>query len=256
MKRLITLGLTALIYLSVYSAPVKDYYQVLVYHYGSSEQEKMMDSYLESALLPFMHKSGFKYIGVFSPVNNDTAADKKIYVLITLKNPGQVAEWNDNMLQQKSAETNASAYWNSPYTAPPYTRMESILIRAWEMAPKMTLPSLKGPKEQRIYELRSYESATEKLYRNKVHMFNEGGEVKLFARLNFNAIFYGDVLAGDRMPNLMYMTSFDNMADRDAHWKEFVASPEWKKLTSMEEYKNNVSKSDIILMKAKSYSDF
>jgi hypothetical protein len=87
-------------------------------------------------------------------------------------------------------------------------------------------------------------------------MFNEGGEIKLFSRLNFNAVFYGDVLAGDRMPNLMYMTSFENMEDRDAHWKEFGNSPEWKQLTSMQEYKNNVSKSDIILMKAKKYSDF
>ena len=256
MKCLITLALAVIISNSVAAAPVKDYYQILVYHYSSPDQEKMIDNYLETTFLPFMHKNGYKDIGVFSPLSNDTASDKRIYVYLTLKNPMQIADWNEKLLKSNPAESPASAYWNSPHTAPPYNRMESILIRAWEMAPKMNLPALKGPKELHVYELRSYESPTDKFYRNKVHMFNEGGEIKLFSRLNFNAVFYGDVLAGDRMPNLMYMTSFENMEDRDAHWKEFGNSPEWKQLTSMQEYKNNVSKSDIILMKAKKYSDF
>ena len=43
------------------------------------------------------------------------------------------------------------------------------------------------------------------MHKKPCTMFNEGGEIRLFARLNFNAVFYGDVLAGDRMPNLMYM---------------------------------------------------
>jgi hypothetical protein len=256
MKCLLTFALTVFLSTSNSAAPVKDYYQVLVYHFSNADQGKSIDSYLETAFLPFLHKNGFKNIGVFSPISNDTARDKRIYVFLTLKNPMQIADLNEKFRKAKPEETSASAYWNSPYTTPPYTRMESILILGWEMAPKMNLPVLKGPKEQHVYELRSYESATEKLYWNKVHMFNEGGEIKLFARLNFNAVFYGDVLAGDRMPNLMYMTSFENMEDRDAHWKEFVNSPEWKTLTAMEEYKNNVSKSDIILMKAKKYSDF
>jgi hypothetical protein len=256
MKCLLTLVLTVLICTSNIAAPAKEYYQVLVYHFSNAEQEKSIDSYLETAFVPFLHKNGFKDIGVFSPISNDTARDKRIYVYLTLKNPMQIADMTEKFLKAKPEESSASAYWNSPYTTPPYTRMESILIRGWEMAPKMNLPALKGPKEQHVYELRSYESPTEKYYWNKVRMFNEGGEIKLFARLNFNAVFYGDVLAGDRMPNLMYMTSFENMEDRDAHWKEFVNSPEWKSLTAMEEYKNNVSKSDIILMKAKKYSDF
>jgi hypothetical protein len=256
MKRLLTLVFLLFAITSSVNAQVKDYYQILVYHYKTADQAKMIDGYLETAFLPFLHSNGFKQIGVFSPIANDTAADKKIYLILTLKNPQQIAEWNEKLLKAKPGETAAASYWNSPHTAPPYSRIESILLRAWEMAPKMTLPTLKSPKEQRIYELRNYESATDKLYWNKVHMFNEGGEIKLFARLNFNAVFYGDVLAGDRMPNLMYMTSFENMEDRDNHWKAFVDSPEWKKLIAMPEYKNNMSRLESILMKAKRYSDF
>jgi hypothetical protein len=122
--------------------------------------------------------------------------------------------------------------------------------------PAPAVPKLSSPKAQRIYELRSYEGPTEKLYRNKVQMFNEGGEVALFQRLNFNAVFYASVLAGARMPNLMYMTSFENMADRDAHWKTFGNDPEWKILSAKPEYQNNVSHIDITFLTATDYSDF
>ncbi len=256
MKKIITFALSFFLFLQISAAPVKDYYQILVYHFATAEQEKMVDGYLQNAFLPFMHKNGVKNIGVFSPIANDTAADKKIYVFLTLKSPNQIVDWNAQMLKDKVAENGSGDFWKGAHTNPPYARMESILIHAWEMAPKMMLPALKGPKSEHVYELRSYESANDRLYWNKVHMFNEGGEVKLFARLNFNAVFYGDVIAGDRMPNLMYMTSFENMADRESKWKDFGGAPEWKKLTSMEAYKNNVSKADIILMKAKTYSDF
>ena len=87
-------------------------------------------------------------------------------------------------------------------------------------------------------------------------MFNEGGEITLFKRLNFNSVFYASVFAGAHMPNLMYMTSFENMADRDAHWKDFSAAPEWKKLSGLPEYQNNVSKIDDIFLHATAYSDY
>ena len=87
-------------------------------------------------------------------------------------------------------------------------------------------------------------------------MFNAGGEVVLFKRLGFNAVFYADVIYGSHMPNLMYMTSFDNMESRNEHWKSFSNDPEWKTLSGMDMYKNNVSHIDITLMHPTEYSDF
>ncbi|MEI7587606.1 NIPSNAP family protein [Runella sp.] len=117
------------------------------------------------------------------------------------------------------------------------------------------LPKLNGPKNERIYELRSYESYTEKIYQNKVKMFNAGGEVKLFSRLGFNAVFYGDVISGSHMPNLMYMTTFENKASRDAHWKAFVDSEAWKKLIADPQYMNNVSKNTSYFLYPAEFSD-
>jgi hypothetical protein len=57
------------------------------------------------------------------------------------------------------------------------------------------------------------------------------------------------------MPNLMYMTSFDNKASRDEHWKNFGADPEWKRLSALPEYQHTVSKSDILLLHPAAYSE-
>jgi hypothetical protein len=86
-------------------------------------------------------------------------------------------------------------------------------------------------------------------------MFNDGDEIGLFKRLGFNAIFYGEVIAGPIKPNLMYMTSFENQASRDEHWKAFVEDPQWKKLKAMPEYQNNMSKMVIQFFRPTGYSD-
>ncbi len=235
--------------------PVQEFYQITVYRFKTADQEKIIDDYLQHALLPALHKINNSKIGVFKPIANDTASEKIIYVFTVLKSYDQVLAIPGLLQKDAAYNTAASAYLDAVYNNPPYTRMESILLKAFTTAPQMQLPVLSGEHKDHIYELRSYESATEKYHINKVSMFNEGGEVPLFKRLNFNAIFYADVISGSRMPNLMYMTSFDNMAARDEHWKAFVADAEWKKLSAMPEYQHNVSRNETILCHAADYSD-
>ena len=228
-----------------------EFYQITVYHFKTPAQEATIDEFLQNSLVPALHKKISKTIGVFKPIANDTASEKRIFILIPLNSLQEAAS-----IAPGFAIDGSPAYANAEYNNPPYTRIENILLQAFPLQPKMDLPKLSGPKEERIYELRNYESSTEKFYRNKVKMFNEGGEIALFKRLNFNAIFYGEVIAGSRIPNLMYMTSFENKVARDEHWKSFVESPEWKKLVAMPEYQHNMSRLESILMRAAKYSDY
>ena len=87
-------------------------------------------------------------------------------------------------------------------------------------------------------------------------MFNEGGEIRLFKSLGFNAVFYAEVISGGIMPNLMYMTTFADMEAHDAHWKSFSSHPDWKKLSSLPEYQHTVSNIIKILLSPTDYSDF
>ncbi len=236
--------------------PLRELYQITIYHFSNELQEKTLDNYLQNALLPALHRLGMLQVGVFKAMANDTASDKKLYVFTTIPSLDFAIKLPLKLQSDKTYQEASAAYANAVYTAPPYARMETILLQAFPLAPKMQLPMLKSPKKDRVYELRSYESATEKIFANKVHMFNEGDEIGLFKRLNFNASFYASVIAGSKMPNLMYMTSFENMTDRDAHWKSFVDDPHWKRISTMPEYQKNVSHADIIFLRPAEYSDF
>jgi NIPSNAP len=236
--------------------PKKEIYQITIYQYATASQETVLNNYLKNALLPALHKKGYKNIGVFKSLANDTSAIKMLYVYMPVKSFDDQLTITEKLNKDTVYKTAAEEYNNAVYKNPPYTRMEVILVKAFSLAPQMQLPKLTAAKNERVYELRSYESVTEKIFANKVHMFNEGGEVALFKRLNFNAVFYGEVVAGSHMPNLMYMTTFENKTDRDAHWKNFVDSPEWKKLSAQPEYQNNVSHIDITFLQPTDYSDF
>ena len=174
----------------------REYYQLMTYRFSTTAQEQSIDGYLEKALIPALHRKSIKQVGVFKPIANDTSVLKIIYVLIPSNKIEALAALSTQLLKDKEYLQAGKEYLDAFNTNPPYQRMESTLMYAFAMAPKLILPKLSGPKADRVYELRSYESATEKLYRNKVKMFNEGGEVVLFDRLQFNAIFYAEVISG------------------------------------------------------------
>ena len=228
------------------------YLELKVYHLKTPRQEALIDSFLQHQYLPAMRAAGVATVGAFKPIGNDTAADRRVYVLTPY---ASLKQWEQ---VQKTAAPKllaaGGAYENAPYNNPAYLRLETIFIRAFDDMTSLAAPKLDAPKNERVYELRSYEGASEKIFRNKVQMFNAGGEIKLFDRLGFNGIFYGEVLFGAHMPNLMYMTSFANMPAREAHWKAFGADPEWKRLSASPEYQNNVSHIAIVFLRPTPYS--
>jgi NIPSNAP len=243
--------------MSVYATPGpgRQYYKLSVYHFKDNAQEKTLDHYFSDALLPALHRMKISSVGVFKSIANDTASDKLMYVLIPLSTSADVQKLNDNLEKDKTYQDAGSEFINAVYSAPPYNRIETIILYAFPLAPEMKQPQLKSAKNERVYELRSYESATEKLFRNKVKMFNDGDEVGLFRRLGFNAVFYAEVIAGSEMPNLMYMTTFESMEEREKHWKAFSDDAQWKKLIAMPQYQNNVQHAETIFLRPAEYSD-
>ncbi|WP_295119051.1 NIPSNAP family protein [uncultured Chitinophaga sp.] len=234
--------------------PARQFYQIKIYHLKTAGQEQRVTGYLKDAYLPALHRAGIKQVGVFKPVTQDTA-DLRVYVLIPFRTADQFAKLESQLAADKTYLEAGKDYLDAQYTNVPFARLESILLQAFEGMPAMAMPQLTSPKSDRVYELRSYEGPTEKYFRNKVDMFNKGDEIGIFKKLGFNAVFYGEVIAGSHMPNLMYMTSFNNNAEREAHWKAFGADPDWKKLSAIESYKNNVSHIDKFLLKPEAFSD-
>lgn len=254
---LLTLALIALLQIGANAKKTpREFYLIKIYHCSTQKQLDHIDAYLENTYLPFLHNAGIKKVGVFAPIVNDTSVDKRIYVWVPLKNLNQLDEL-DQVFE------NANAFGDDPLihldnkdSSLPYNRIESILTKAFKLQPQHETNSSLVKSNNRIYEYRSYESPTEEMHLRKIHMFNEGQEIDLFKRLNFNAIFYSKALVGARTPNLIYMTSFNDIDDRNAHWKAFTQDPVWKKISVAKEYLKIVSRNETVLMTAKAYADF
>ncbi|HTJ48239.1 MAG TPA: NIPSNAP family protein [Cyclobacteriaceae bacterium] len=240
---------------AAWASPSREYYELRTYRFQSVEQQQRIETYLEKALIPALHKLGLKKIGVFKPVETDTTYGKKLIVLIPYHSLEEFEGINDKLAKDKQYLADGKDYIDATFDNVPYARMEITILKAFTGQPQMVKPDLKGPVNERVYELRSYEGHTEKIYHNKVDMFNAGDEVGLFKRLGFNAVFYGEVLVGSTMPNLMYLTTFENQKSRDEHWKAFGEDPQWKKLVAMPEYQHNVSKNVTLFFRPTAYSD-
>ncbi|MGN7889714.1 NIPSNAP family protein [Dyadobacter sp. 22481] len=252
---LFTLLLLAVTLSTVAAPPRREFYEIKIYHLKNADQEARVEAFLKDAYVPAAHRAGIENVGVFKPVATDTMAGKLIYVLTPLKSLDQLLALPKTLDKDAAYVSSGKDYIDANYKTPPYARFESIVLQAFTSAPVLTKPNLTGPKSERVYELRSYEGHTEKIYQNKVKMFNDGGEVPLFKRLGFNGVFYGEVIVGSHMPNLMYMTTFENKASRDAHWKSFTEDAEWNKLKVNPEYQNNVSKNTSFFLYPTEYSD-
>ena len=92
--------------------------------------------------------------------------------------------------------------------------------------------------------MRVYESNHVKAGQTKVRMFNEG-EAQIFRRLGMAPVFFGESIAGRNLPNLTYMLSFDDLADRDRKWNSFRTDPEWEKMRAIPEYADALIVSNI-----------
>jgi hypothetical protein len=237
------------------NAAKRYYYQLKIYHYKTQEQESNIERYLKDAYVPAMHRASIANVGVFKPVKQDTA-DMRIYVFTPFTTLDKLTKIDKKLQADTHYLTDAEDYLNANYKEAPYTRIETIILLAFPGMPSPSVPNLTAKKADRVYELRSYESPTEKYNYNKVRMFNDGDEVGLFKRLGFNAVFYSEVIAGAHMPNLMYMTTFNGKDDRDKHWDAFGKDAYWKTLSAKAEYQNNVSHVDITFLYPADYSDY
>jgi hypothetical protein len=178
-----------------------------------------------------------------------------IYVFIPFKSLVEFEQLEINLKLDKEYLQHGKDYIDASHDNAPYVRIESILLRSFQSMEKYGVPKHTSPPSERIYELRSYQAATEKLYEKKVEMFNSGGESKIFVDLGFQPIFFGEVISGPSIPNLMYLTTFENKTAHENRWNAFRDSPDWLLLKEDKQYDNTVSKIEKFYLYPTDYSE-
>ena len=191
---------------------------------NTENQMQRTTEFLRTAA-PILKRSGASQLGFFGSV----IADESPFILALASFPSLAAM---EAAREKAAADKDYVQALQAYNASPslgFERMESSLLRCFEGMPQVDPPPTDGEHAPRVFELRMYESNNTFTLARKIKMFNEG-EIGIFKRLGMRPVFYGETLIGARMPNLVYMLSFDNLAAREKLWQAFGADPEWQKL--------------------------
>lgn len=206
-----------------------------------------LDAYLSKALIPALNRQGVKQVGVFRELSRNEPA--KVFVLIAY--PSSEAYFGSRArLSQDTEYQKASEEYNQiAVDRPLYDRIRTSLLLAFEGMPQLVAPV----KEPRIFEWRTYEGYSEDAVRRKIKMFNEA-EIGVFKNVKLNAVFFGEMIAGEQMPCLTYLLTFKDMAERDKNWAAFSADPEWKRISPLPEYANTVSRITRIFLEPTAYS--
>jgi len=211
----------------------REFYQLRRYHMNSGPQKKLCEDFFRDALVPALNRLGISSVGVFNIEIGPGSPSS--YVLIPSSSPETLLNVESRLNRDADYVAAGTAFLNAPATQPPFVRMESSLMVAFEGMPRLKVPPGAAEHRSRMFELRTYESPTPQDHLRKVEMFNSG-EFDVFEKAGFWQVFYGDTLIGPRLPNLTYMLCFDDLADRSKKWDAFRTAPEWKKLSSSPRY--------------------
>jgi len=141
-----------------------------------------------------------------------------------------------------------------PPSDPPFLSCDSSLHAAVPTMPAVEKAAADAAGPSRVFELRTYRSATEAASRRKVEMFEEGGELALFRRLGLQPVFFARDLVAPGLPSLTYMVVFADEAARGKGWGTFGPHPEWVKMRDDPRYADTVSRIDSTLLRPTDYS--
>jgi len=183
------------------------------------------------AAVPALKRSGIAPLGFFASV----IAEESPFILAIASFPSLAAM---ETARAKEAEDKDYIQARDAYNAASargYERLETSLLRCFETMPAVELPPADAQRPPRVFELRTYESNNATTLARKIHMFNTG-EIKIFQRLGMQPVFFAETLVGARMPSLVYMLSYDDLAARDRLWKAFGSDAEWLKLRAQPGY--------------------
>ena len=203
-------------------------YEWRQYSMRTGTESRRLDDYLQNALLPALNRLGHTPIGVFQVTFG--LPTPTTFVLTPFPSMAALGARDAKLDADEAYGKAGAAYLDAAAADPAYVRQEVSILTAFPQFPRIVVPAATATKGPRIFELRTYESPSEKAHRAKVKMFAEMGEIEIFKRVGLTPVFFARTVAGPRMPSLVYMLTHENLAARDKNWAAFGPDPEWRKL--------------------------
>jgi len=232
------------------SAP-RQYIELRRYHLLPGTKQRAFIAFIGDAAMPAMNRAGIRPVGAFTIVYGENAPS--LLLVLPHRTLDSVASLRERLASDAVYARDGAAILDVPMSDPAFVRVESTLLRSIDSMPTLEPSPGAGKAPRRIFELRTYESHSDRAALNKLKMFN-AGEVPIFRRAGLTPVFFGETVIGAKMPSLTYMLSMPDMPARDAAWAKFGQDADWKTLSADPQYRDNVSAISDIILQPTSYS--
>jgi hypothetical protein len=209
-------------------------------------------AYAKDALVPALGRAGLTPVGAWNVVLGPDSPT--LHLLLPHPDAASVVTLDARLDADGEYRKAAAATLVLPPVDPPYLSCDSSLHAAVATMPGVEKPTGPAAGKDRVFELRTYRSATEAASRRKIEMF-EGGELALFRRVGLNTVFFGRDLVGGGLPSLTYMVVFADDAAREKAWAAFREHPEWVKMRDDPRFADTVARIDSSLLRPTDYSE-
>ena len=229
----------------------RQYFELRRYHLLPGTKQRAFIGFVGDVAIPAMNRAGVGRVGAFTVVYGEN--EPSLLLVLAHNTLDSVVSLRDRLASDVAYARAGAAILDAPMSDPAFVRVESTLLRAFDAMPTLEPSAGDAARTSRIFELRTYESHSDRAALNKLKMFN-AGEVPIFRRAGLTPVFFGETLIGAKMPSLTYMLTFSDMPARDAAWASFGKDPEWKTLSADPQYRDNVSAISDIILQPTAYS--
>jgi len=221
------------------SAP-RQYIELRRYHLLPGTKQRAFIAFIGDAAIPAMNRAGIGLVGAFTVVYGENAPS--LLLVLPHRTLDSVVSMRERLASDAVYARDGAAILDVPMSDPAFVRVESTLLRSIDSMPTLEPSPGAGKAPRRIFELRTYESHSDRAALNKLR------------RAGLTPIFFGETVIGGKMPSLTYMLSMPDMPARDAAWSTFGQDAEWKTLSADPQYRDNVSAISDIILQPTSYS--
>jgi hypothetical protein len=229
----------------------RQYIELRRYHLLPGAKQRAFTDFVGNAAIPAMNRAGVGRVGAFTVVYGEN--EPSLLLVLAHQTLDSVVSLRDRLANDEVYTRAGAPILDAPMSDPAFVRVDSTLLRAFEAMPTLEPSAGAATATSRIFELRTYESHSDRAALNKLKMFN-AGEVPIFRRAGLTPVFFGETVVGAKMPSLTYMLTFSNISARDAAWAAFGKDPEWKRLSADPQYRDNVSAISDIILQPTAYS--
>jgi hypothetical protein len=213
------------------SSSARDCFELREYTFDRDGQQQTFEKFLGDAAIPALNRLGIQPVGMFHKPGDQGIT----FVVIRHPSIDSVARLTSRLMNDAEFLAKGAAILETPAKQAAYERLTNSLLLAFTGMPQLETPVTNA---DRVIQLRIYESHSVLAGQKKIEMFNDAGEIRIFREAGLHPVFFGEAIAGPRMPNLTYMLAFESQEELDTNWQTFINHPDWKRISALPEYAN------------------